>query len=109
LPHSQVPLLLRALDVGVVCNRDSSFGRACHPQKLVEMAACGLPLVAAAVGDAARLLGAQPKCLYTSGNAFELADRIATQLLRPQLPDSTIGADWSSLGRRLANLLEKTP
>ena len=51
LPLEQVPLLLNALDVAVICNRENDFGRYCFPQKAREIMACYVPLVAARVGD----------------------------------------------------------
>ncbi len=106
LDYAQVPLVLRSLDVGVVCNRDSLFGRACHPQKLVEMTACRVPLVAAAVGETARLLALQPACLYPPGDARMLAARIEAQLMTPTLADPGLADSWDEQGRKLAALLE---
>lgn len=63
LPHGEVAVLFRALDVGVVCNRPGLFAEACHPMKLVEMAACGLPVVAADIGEVTRLLSDRPDAL----------------------------------------------
>lgn len=47
---SNIPLLFNALDVGVICNVDSEFGRYCYPQKYCEMLACGLPVIAPDTG-----------------------------------------------------------
>ncbi|WP_019021002.1 glycosyltransferase [Thioalkalivibrio sp. ALE23] len=50
IPLEQVPLVLNALDVGVICNIPGQFGSYCYPQKLHEMLACHLPVVAARTG-----------------------------------------------------------
>lgn len=92
LSHGDVAVLYRALDVGVVCNRDSDFGRHCYPMKLVEMQACELPVVAAAVGEAESLLRGHPESLYPTGNATVLAHRIKAHLDSPKRP--TLGAAW---------------
>lgn len=105
LPHSQIPSLFSALDVGVVCNRDSAFGRACHPQKLVEMIACRLPVVAASVGEATRLLASSPRNLYVPGDSRMLAQRLADQLDSPSLVADSIASDWDVLALRLEALL----
>lgn len=105
LPHSQIPLLFSALDVGVVCNRDSAFGRACHPQKLVEMIACRLPVVAASVGEATRLLASSPRNLYSPGDSRMLAEQIAAQLTSPSRAADSIASDWDELALRLEALL----
>jgi glycosyltransferase involved in cell wall biosynthesis len=105
LAHNQVPWLYSALDVGVVCNRDSDFGRACHPQKLVEMAACGLPMVVAAVGDAAIML--DQANLYMPGDALALSHRIEQQLDSPSRAPSSIALRWSELAVRLEAILQE--
>jgi glycosyltransferase involved in cell wall biosynthesis len=53
--QGKVPLLLNALDVAVICNRENDFGRYCFPQKAVEIMACDVPLIAARVGSMAEL------------------------------------------------------
>lgn len=105
LAHNQVAWLYSALDVGVVCNRDSAFGRACHPQKLVEMAACGLPMVVAAVGDAALML--DQANLYVPGDPLALAYRLEEQLDAPSLPPSAVALRWAELAVRLEAIMQK--
>lgn len=106
LAHDRVPWLYSALDVGVVCNRDSAFGRACHPQKLVEMAACALPMVAAAVGDAAIIL--DQANLYVPGDALALMHRLERQLDAPSRAPSSIALRWSELAVGLEAILQKS-
>jgi len=50
LPPSKVPILFKALDLGVIPNKPGSFGNHCYPQKYNEMLACGLPICASRVG-----------------------------------------------------------
>ena len=106
LPHEEVPWLISALDVGVVCNRDSLFGRACYPMKLVEMMACGLPVVAAAVGDVPRILAHREQCLYPPGDSAQLMRQILSQIMHPVRPDPGSVATWDQLGRVLSTVLE---
>lgn len=80
LPTDRVPVLFSALDVGVISNRDSSFGRYCYPQKYQEMLACGLPMVAADVGEMRTLLQDYPERLYTPGSARSLAEAVNSML-----------------------------
>lgn len=84
LPLSRVPAIYSALDVAVVCNKDSDFGYYCFPQKLFEIIACGTPIVAAALGDVAKTLAAYPESLYRPGAAPHLARQITQQLLDPR-------------------------
>ncbi|WP_082190175.1 glycosyltransferase family 4 protein [Frateuria defendens] len=107
LPNSRIPWLYSALDVGVVCNRDSAFGRACHPQKLVEMLASELPVVAAAVGDVAVLLGPYPATLYRPGDSEELAQRLLGQLDSPVKVPASLASSWSALAGDLDELLQR--
>lgn len=103
LPLERVPELFAALDVAVVCNRDSAFGRHCFPLKFHEIVACGTPVVVARVGDVATILAADPDRLYAPGDAADLARRIAAQLttLRPTTDLLAPGWDeWSAVVER---------
>jgi len=104
LPQKRVPDLLAALDVGVVCNRDSAFGRYCFPLKLYEMIAMRIPVVAAALGDVQQLLADQPQCLYAPGDVAMLGERIATQLSAPLVPGIS-SPTWDDCAGSLQRLL----
>jgi glycosyltransferase involved in cell wall biosynthesis len=104
MPHRKVPDLYSALDVGVVLNRDDAFGRYCFPQKLYEMLACELPVVAADVGAARELLHKNLRCLFKPENDESLADAIVYQLnarYRPEIPIPT----WKDHGAAFEALL----
>jgi glycosyltransferase involved in cell wall biosynthesis len=114
LRHDQVPLLLQALDVGVVCNRDSAFGRYCYPQKAVEMLSCGLPIVMADVGVARELTGECDVAVYRPGDVEDLARAIAWQLDATCIPqagdfswDGRVAALDSLLQQVVAHRIEK--
>jgi teichuronic acid biosynthesis glycosyltransferase TuaC len=96
LSHNEVPYLINALDVAIVSNRDSDFGRYCFPQKLTEILACKVPVVAADVGVAKAWLSNYPECLYPPGDA----DRLSQQVLNQMRGDSKISVeqkDWKAL------------
>ncbi|MGM3386092.1 glycosyltransferase family 4 protein [Stutzerimonas stutzeri] len=80
LSEAQVSNLFRALDVGIIPVHDSEFGRYCFPQKLFEMAACGLPIVAAKVDAIAQTIRASPEVLFTPGDDEGLAKAVLVQL-----------------------------
>ena len=82
LPHERVGDLFNALDVGVVCNRDDAFGRHCFPQKLFEMIACELAVVAADVGAMRSLMQSSECRLFDGASVESLADAIAAQIDR---------------------------
>lgn len=105
LPWQNVPQLINALDVMVVCNRDDTFGRFCHPLKLMEAIACGTPICAAAIGDSHLILKNTPNSLYSPGNFSQLAKNINKQLILPsQISSAATAIDWN----QQATLLERT-
>jgi glycosyltransferase involved in cell wall biosynthesis len=106
LPPTRVPELLGALDVSVVCNRDSEFGRYCVPQKLYESLACGIPTVAADLGAAHALLARWPGLLFRVGDADALKSAIEAQLAAPVVPQLPIPT-WGDLSVRLHQLLDE--
>ena len=96
MPHERVAQVFAALDVGAICILDTPFGRYCFPQKAYEMLACRLPVVAADIGAMPHLFRDSPECLYRSGNAADLADKIEAQLTRRRIADVAI-EDWSEV------------
>lgn len=105
LPHQDVAILFRALDVGVVCNRDGPFARACHPMKLAEMVVVGTPVVAADLGEVARLLSSRPDARYSPGDPVMLAARILAQLDAPRPLDRCLAKEWPVLAVDLEDIL----
>ena len=106
LSHAMVAVLFRALDVGVICNRDGAFARACYPMRLAEMVASGTPVVAADLGEVSRLLMTRPDARYSPGYPDTLATRIAVQLDAPRPLDPALAKDWPLLSARLEAILE---
>ena len=106
LPLEKVPVLLNALDVAVICNRDSAFGRYCFPQKAYEIIACHVPLVAAAVGSMNELLAEYPQCLYEPENSDSLARAIESQL-EARTVVNLPAPSWADSARQLADFFEK--
>lgn len=104
--HPDVPDVIRACDVMVVPNRDSSFGRYCFPQKAVESMAAGVPMVAADTPVMRDLMGDTRDGLYEVGNASDLA-----RALRLRIEDrrTTQGAvsTWYELAGDLEGLMFK--
>lgn len=105
LEFSQIPLLFSALDVGVICNIDSPFGRYCFPQKFYEIVACGIPLVAADIGEMHYLLSTRPDCLYPLGNSRVLANRIWEQLQNPAPLRLDTVPNWSQAATALETFI----
>jgi teichuronic acid biosynthesis glycosyltransferase TuaC len=106
LPHERVPLLLNALDVAVVGYRRSAQGKYSFPQKAYEIIACGVPLVAAAVGSMNELLRDCSDCLYEPGDAVSLASAIQLQLVK-KTETQIIAPSWADSAAQLSRFFEK--
>ncbi len=106
LPLETVPVLLNALDVAAVCNRNSPFGRYNYPQKAREILACGVPIVAAEVGTMKELLRNHPECLYQPGDPRSLARAVRSQLANPTRIEWSVPA-WSEMAVRLGTFFQQ--
>jgi glycosyltransferase involved in cell wall biosynthesis len=102
LAPERVPAFWNALDVAVVSNRDSAFGRYCYPQKLQEIVACGVPLVASRVGEVAELLRDTPACLAEPDSPTSLAERIDAQIREKTRVDRSQVRSWEQRAEELA-------
>lgn len=106
LPTAEIPALYLSLEVGVICNQPSLFAEYCFPQKLYEMLACGLPVVAAQIGVMAeerawpgKVFGYQPNDVDDLVQKITDAMRVGRQTLPLHLPT------WADKAKELAALL----
>lgn len=104
IDHARVAELFSALDVALVCLRDTAFGRYAFPQKAYEIIACGTPVVAARVGALETLLADTPHALYDPDDVDELCRCLTAQLEQP-MPCAVQPPDWASQAARLDALL----
>jgi glycosyltransferase involved in cell wall biosynthesis len=100
LPLESVPVFLSALDVAVVNNRDSAFGRFNFPQKTREIIASRVPLVAADVGTMKSLLAEHPEVLFAPGDPRSLARAVSRQLAIPVTIASEVPT-WADMAAEL--------
>ena len=106
LPYAKMQFLFNALDVGVISNLDSAFGRYCFPQKFHEMVACRLPIVAASVGDLPDLMRTCQEALFAPGSVDRFQEALEYQLANQCLvPESALS--WQKQGEKLATLLDR--
>lgn len=108
MAQAEVPYLLNALDVGIVCNDDNMFARYCFPQKLYEMLACGIPVVAAEVGEFADRKDWPGRVFtYRAGNAEELSGQIERALAVPKNFAPPRPPTWEDQATELFNYLQR--
>jgi glycosyltransferase involved in cell wall biosynthesis len=100
LPHRQVPSFINALDLSVICYRQSLQGEVSFPQKAYEIIACRVPFVAAAVGSMNELLAEYPQCLYQPENASSLAQAIERQLRAKTIVNLPVPS-WADSAKKL--------
>jgi glycosyltransferase involved in cell wall biosynthesis len=100
LPHLQVPSFINALDLAVICYRQSPQGEVSFPQKAYEIIACRVPFVAAAVGSMNELLAEYPQCLYEPENPDSLAQAIERQLEAKTIVNLP-APSWAESAKRL--------
>jgi glycosyltransferase involved in cell wall biosynthesis len=106
LPHERVPLFLNALNLAVICYRRSAQGKYSFPQKAYEIIACGVPLVAAAVGSMNELLRDYPDCLYEPEDSMSLASAIRLQLEK-KTAARIVAPSWADSAAQLNIFFEK--
>ena len=80
LKSSLVKHIFNALDIAVICNQDSAFGRYCYPQKFDEINACGTLCLASAVGEMPKLLLHKPEHLFSVNSSSDLTEKILNLL-----------------------------
>jgi len=100
LPTNVVPIFLSTLNVSVICNRESDFGKYCFPQKFYESVACGIPVVSAGTGSMLELFKDKTEILFEPEKADHLAMVLRRQINKPVV--CTLEApSWNMLGIRL--------
>jgi len=105
LPYEKMPSLVASLDVSIVSNIDSPFGRYCYPQKFAEAVATHTPTVVAAIGAMKSLLDKTPEILFQPGDVDDLARALRYQLVHGDIPGNA-GYSWLDLAKRLDHALE---
>jgi glycosyltransferase involved in cell wall biosynthesis len=106
LPLEEVPYVIGAMDLSVICNKRSAFGEYCFPQKLYEIIACGVPPLVANTAGVAELLAHAPRNRYEPESVGSLMQSIEALLAEPALaPISAVS--WKQHGARLSQFLAR--
>lgn len=100
LPTNMVPVFLSTLDISVICNRHSAFGKYCFPQKFYESVACGIPVVAAGTDSMLGFLKDAQGRLFEPENVDSLVNVLRRQIDNP-LPLPLHVPTWTALGSQL--------
>ena len=100
LAHDDVADFYSCLDVGVICLKDSEFGRYSFPQKAYEMIAMRIPLAVTNVGAMGRLLKDYPNVLYEAGDVEGLNRVLLQQLRSPFVVDVPIPT-WEDQAKKM--------
>ena len=106
IDYEQMSFLLNSLDIGIICNLPDAFGSYCFPQKLYEMLACKIPVIAANVGVMKRLFRKYPENLYNPDDVQSLIGAFNHQISRPVIPDLKVPV-WADQGARLNALINE--
>ena len=90
LPHQAIVNFYSALDLAVVCMRDTEFGRYAFPQKTYEILACRTPVVTAKLGALKQTFKLYPQCLYEPDNQADLKKKIENLINNPEIIEQPI-------------------
>lgn len=103
-----VPFLFNSLDIAVICNKNSEFGKYCYPQKYEEIIACHTPVLAANIGELALKLSASPKNIFEPDNPKDLIEKIELMLNSSHdVQKKTLAATWQERAYQLHIFLLK--
>ncbi|NNE38057.1 MAG: glycosyltransferase [Gammaproteobacteria bacterium] len=104
LPDSQVPLLLNSLDLLVVTNRESKFGKYSYPVKLYEAMACNIPVIASRTESTEWILRDYPQFLVPAGDEKKMELKIY-QVLENHDIDYGDSPSWKEITGDLDKLI----
>ena len=106
VPDEKVAVLLNSLDVALVVNRDSAFGRYSYPVKLYEAMACGVPVVATNVPGSAWILRDHPELLARPDDAGDFAAKAIAAVGSKRLGYAELST-WNKSAALLEGLLDE--
>lgn len=106
LPLGEVPHVIGAMDVAVICNKRSAFGEYCFPQKLYEVIACGVPPLVANTAGVAELLEPFARNRYEPESVASLVQGIEALLAEPAVP-AVSPVSWKQHGAALSAFLAR--
>jgi glycosyltransferase involved in cell wall biosynthesis len=103
LKDEQMPLLMNSLDLLVVLNKQSSFGKYSHPSKLYEALRCQIPVVVTDTEGVRWILRNETVTLVQPGNVVGLAREMRTALNDSGKTKYRRIADWDEILEEFLN------
>ncbi len=107
LPHKDIVNFYNALDLAVVCMRDTDFGRYAFPQKTYEILACKTPIITANLGALKQTFKDYPQCLYEPDDQSDLQAKIENLLQNPVTINIPIPT-WQDQAKKLLSWVQHT-
>lgn len=106
LPDEQMPALLNSMDVLLVLNRDSAFGKYSYPVKLYEAIQCRIPVVASDTEPVRWILGGDHRFLAMIGDLDEFSARIISALSLGRTTYNPSGS-WENVAAEMEKVLDR--
>jgi glycosyltransferase involved in cell wall biosynthesis len=106
LPHKDIVSFYNALDLAVICMRNTDFGRYAFPQKTYEILACKTPVLAAKLGALQHTFRDYPQCQYEPDNQNDLEAKIANLLENPVIINIPIPT-WQDQVKKLLSWIHQ--
>ncbi len=106
LPDEQMPALLNSMDVLLVLNRESSFGKYSYPVKLYEAIQCRVPVVASDTEPVRWILGGDQRFLATVGDLNKFSARIISSLSLGRTTYN-LSSCWENVATEMENILSR--
>ena len=106
LHYDDIPIFINTLDIAIICNIKSEFGRFCFPQKAYEIMACDIPIVSANVGSMEIFFSNYPEWLY-QWDSPEALTKVIRNRLKDKRTDYKILPTWNIISEKIKQIISK--
>lgn len=98
LDHNKVKYFINALDIAIICNKDSLQYTYGFPVKAFEAIACNIPLVISKVGPLMKHFDRYPECFFNTNEVDSFCRAIEYQLSNQQICNIKVNT-WKNLSK----------